>query len=247
MNKKLMVVALLVGIVLSGSAYLYAATPFGETKSGEPVDIEADEVTYDWKAGKVTATGKVVANQSGDRLQGDQLEFFTGTNNGFLLGNVVATRSDGSKMVTSRLDITGGNIFTGSGGVDYSSPENSLQANWLQYNQSTGYIQTKGRTTLIRADGMIKADQVEAWQKTEQVVGRGNVDFVSKPHSTIGKADHMDYQKAGKEQGIVTLTGNAQVVHKGENMITGPKITIDLDSGYAEADGRPTLVITPQK
>ena len=57
----------------------------------------------------------------------------------------------------------------------------------------------------------------------------------------------MDYQKAGKEQGIVTLTGNAQVVHKGENMITGPKITIDLDSGYAEADGRPTLVITPQK
>ena len=39
MNKKQMVVALLVGIVLSGSAYLYAATPFGETKSGGPVDI----------------------------------------------------------------------------------------------------------------------------------------------------------------------------------------------------------------
>lgn len=247
MNKKQMIAALLMGAVVSGSLYLSAATPFGETNSGGPVDIEADEVGYNWKDGKVTANGKVVAIQAGDRLQGDRLEFFTATKNGFLDGNVVATRSDGSRLVTSRLDITGGNVFTGSGGVDYTSPENSLQANWLQYDQSTGYILTKGRTTMKRAEGVIKADQVEAWQKTEQVVGRGNVDFVSKPHNTIGKADHMDYQKAGKEQGIITLTGNAQVVHKGENMITGPKITIDLDSGYAEADGRPTLVITPQK
>ena len=237
----------LVALSLIGSTYLVAGAPMEGGNSGAPVEITADEMDYNWKDGNMNAVGNVVAIQKGDRLQGDRLEYNTNTQSGSVIGNVVATRSDGGRMVTSRLDLTNGTTYTGSGGVNYTSPTNSLQAPWMQYNSATGYVRTEGRTTISRPDGILKADQVEAWEKSEQAIGRGNVDFSSTTYDSVGKADRIDYSKAGKTQGTIVLTGNAQLVQRGENMLTGPKITMDLDTGYAQAEGRPTLVITPQK
>ena len=236
------------GVIISllGSTYLVAGAPMEGGSNDAPIEITADEMDYNWKDGDMTATGHVVAIQKGDRLQGDRLDYNTNTQSGSVIGNVIATRADGGRMVTARLDLANGTTYTGSGGVDYTSPTNSLNAPWVQYDTSTGYVRTEGRTTLKRPDGILKADEFEGWEKTEKAIGRGNVDFVSTTHESVGKADRIDYNKGGKPQGVIVLTGNAHLVQRGENMITGPKITVDLDTGYAQAEGRPTLVITPK-
>lgn len=243
--KKQMSIGILACLVF-GSTLVFGA-PLASDSSDDPVEITADEMDYNWKDGNITANGNVVAIQKGDRLQGDRLEYDTNTSSGSVIGNVIGTRTDGSKLITARLDLTNGVIYTGSGGVNYTSPENSLQAPWLQYNTETGYIRTEGRTTMTRPDGTMRANQVEGWEKEQKMIGRGNVDFASETHQAVGKADRIDYDKGNNDQGTIVLTGNAQLVQKGGNMITGPKITMDLDTGYAQAEGRPTLVITPQK
>jgi Uncharacterized protein conserved in bacteria len=245
--KKRQLIGWCLGFSMVASSYFAVAAPF-EPSGSAAVEISADEMDYNWKTGNVSATGNVVALQKGDRLQGDRLEYNMDTQSGALIGNVVANRVDGSTLVTSRLDLSGGSTYTGSGGVNYTSPANSVQAPWLQYDSSSGYIRTEGRTTIRRAEGTMKADQIEAWEKSGQMIGRGNVDFNSPAHSAMGRAERVDYTKNNpNSQGHIVLTGNAHLVYQGDNMLTGPKITMDLDTGYAQAEGRPTLVITPQQ
>lgn len=243
--KKKQIVSWLIGGALLGNVLSIAAAPAADERAS--VEVTADQMDYNWNSGEMIAAGNVVAIREGDRLQGDRLEYNVNTESGSVIGNVIATRSDGSKMVTARLDLSGGNLFTASGGAHYTSPTGSVQAPWIQYNTETGYIQSQGRTTMVRQDGTVKADRVEAWQQSNQLIAYGNVDFVSDLHQTVGRSDRLDYAKGNQQQGILILTGNAHVVQEGKNMLTGPKITIDLDSGEAQAEGRPTLVITPNK
>lgn len=243
--KKKQWVSWLIGGALLGNMISIAAAPAAATK--ESVEITADQMDYNWNSGEMIAEGNVLALRQGDELRGDRLEYNVNTESGSVIGNVVATRTNGSKMVTARLDLDGGVLFTGSGGVHYTSPTGSVQAPWVQYNTETGFIRSEGRTTLIRPDGTVKADRVEAWERSNQLIAQGNVDFVSDLHQTVGRSDRLDYAKGNSPQGTLIFTGHAQVVQQGKNMLTGPKITIDLDTGEAQAEGRPTLVITPNK
>lgn len=243
MTKKIYAWVLALGFVGIGTLTVWAAAPSGN--SNGPIQVTANVLTYDRDSQLLNASGQVIATQGNDTLKGDLMEYHLDSQNGFVTGNVIVNRA-GGVMTAARVDLRGGDTYIASGGVFYQSPTESFSAPWLEYTVSTQFVRTQGRTKLVRSDGVIWADQMEGSQRTGNMIARGNVDFQSDLHQVTGSGDRLDYQKSGDNQGTVVLTGNAQLIQRGKNTLTGPKIRMNLDTGLAEAEGRPTLIFTPE-
>lgn len=243
MRKKVNAWVLALGFVGISTLTVWAATP--NNNSNGPIQVTANVLTYDKENQLLNASGQVVAVQGSDTLKGDLMEYYLDSQNGFVTGNVILTRADGI-LTAAKVDLRGGDTYIASGGVFYQSSTESFSTPWLEYTASTEFVRTQGRTKLVRSDGVIWADQMEGSQRTGNMIALGNVDFQSDLHQVTGTSDRLDYQKTGESQGTVVLTGNAQLIQKGKNTLTGPKIRMNLDTGLAEAEGRPTLIFTPE-
>lgn len=72
----------------------------------DPVDFEADRVSYDEKNGIVTAEGQVIISQHGTTVKADKLVYNQTTQQGQAFGNVVIIRPDGVEIKADEVSLS---------------------------------------------------------------------------------------------------------------------------------------------
>lgn len=128
--------------------------------------------------------------------------------------------------------------------ADITAPV-EVAADNLAVNQTDGSAVFTGNVVIGQGEMRLSAQKVtviyaEGGQnRIRSLQAEGNVTLVS--GADAAEAQMADYDV---ETGHVTLTGQVMLT-QGANVLTGDRVTVDLASGTAQADGRVRSVLQP--
>ncbi|MCZ0960276.1 lipopolysaccharide transport periplasmic protein LptA [Paracoccus benzoatiresistens] len=128
--------------------------------------------------------------------------------------------------------------------ADVSAPV-EVAADNLSVNQADGSAVFTGNVVIGQGEMRLSADTVtviyaEGGQsRIKSLDAKGNVTLVSGPDAAEARAATYDV-----ESGNVTLTGDV-VLTQGQNVLTGDKMLVNLESGTAQVEGRVRSVLQP--
>lgn len=132
----------------------------------------------------------------------------------------------------------------GGARADTSAPV-EVTADTLRVIQDTGEAVFTGNVLIGQGDMRISAESVTVvyaeggQQRIKSLNATGGVTLVSGPDAA--EADAAAYDVAS---GHIVLTGNAMVA-RGENVLAGDRVEIDLADGSASVSGRVRTVLQP--
>lgn len=120
---------------------------------------------------------------------------------------------------------------------DSSNLPVQVEADQLAVNQKDGTATFTGDVRISQGDMLLSAPNVhviyaEDSKKIVRLQANGGVTLVSGPDAAEAQAADYDIDAA-----TVLLTGNV-LVTQGQNVVTGDKVTINLDQGTAQIGGR---------
>lgn len=133
----------------------------------------------------------------------------------------------------------GAQIAPGGGPVAYGADN-------VEYLDSEGLLQLSGRAELIQAENRLRANTIDLHFESrgqgqaggggdvEEVVAMGDVYFVT-PTQVI-RGERAVYTAATD---TIVVTGEV-ILTQGENVMTGSRLTVQVESGRATMDGAPT-------
>ena len=135
---------------------------------------------------------------------------------------------------------------TAFGGMraDLSAPV-EVAADNLAVNQSDGSAVFTGNVVIGQGEMRLSAQKVTViyaaggQDRIRALRAEGGVTLVSGPDAAEAQAADYDV-----ESGLVTLTGQV-LLTQGGNVLAGDRVTVDLASGTARADGRVRSVLQP--
>lgn len=112
-----------------------------------------------------------------------------------------------------------------------------VEADTLSVNQKDGQATFSGNVAISQGEMLLSADTVfvtydEDGEGIKSLQASGGVTLVNGPDAA--EAQQADYDI---DTAIVVLTGGV-LVTQGQNVISGEKVTINLDSGSAQVGGR---------
>ncbi|WP_420568909.1 lipopolysaccharide transport periplasmic protein LptA [Thalassovita sp.] len=112
-----------------------------------------------------------------------------------------------------------------------------VSADSLSVNQEDGQATFQGNVAISQGEMLLSAQTVlvtynEDGEGIESLLASGGVTLVNGP--VAAEAQQADYNI---DKAIVVLTGNV-LLTQGQNVISGEKVTINLDSGTAQIGGR---------
>lgn len=235
--KKLMI-ALYTGLFLVGmTTDLYAA-------QNNPVEVVADTLDYDSVKGQINAQGSVRITQESAVLTGTSVQYNTKSQEAYATGGVKVVKDD-TTLTSAEVRSYNNTHYIATGDAVMVKGDNTLTGPKIEYFSDRQYaiVPESGRMTM--PDGVMTADQIEAFMDENRAVGSGNVHMVSETRKMDATADHAVYYSEKEKQGKVVLTGNAKAVQEG-NVLTGEVLNVYLDDKAMDAQGRPKLVIYPQ-
>lgn len=228
-------------LITGAAAGSYAA------QKDAPVDLTADTIEYDSNSGLMVAQGGVKITQNTAVITGAQAEYNTKTKESYVSGGVKAVDGD-STLTAAEVRTYNNTHLVASGDPILVKGDSRLEGPNLEYFTDREYALVTGSAKLTTADGIMTADQVEAFTREDRAVGKGNVHIVSDVHKLDARAEQAVYYgvKSTENANKVILSGNARAVQDG-NTLTGNTLTLYLDNKAMEADGgRNKLVIKPQ-
>lgn len=136
------------------------------------------------------------------------------------------------------------NVAFGGLRADVSAPV-EVASDHLSVNQSDGSAEFTGNVVIGQGEMRLSADSVTVvyaaggQTRIRSLQASGNVTLVSGPDAAEAAAALYEV-----ETGRVTLTGDV-VLTQGGNVLTGDRMTVDLDTGTAQVDGRVRSVLQP--
>ena len=128
--------------------------------------------------------------------------------------------------------------------ADTSAPV-ELSADNLSVNQTTGKAEFTGNVLIGQGQMRLSADRVTVTyaqgnqSRISALHAEGNVTMVSGEDAAEARAADYDV-----ESGNVILTGDV-LLTQGGNVLAGEKVTVDLETGTANASGRVRSVLQP--
>lgn len=136
------------------------------------------------------------------------------------------------------------NVAFGGMRADISAPV-EVAADNLSVNQADGSAVFTGNVVIGQGEMRLSADSVtvtyaEGGQnRIRSLDAEGNVTLVSGADAAEAEAATYDV-----ESGNVTLTGDV-ILTQGQNVLTGDKMLVNLESGTAQVEGRVRSVLQP--
>lgn len=132
------------------------------------------------------------------------------------------------------------------GGVkaDISAPV-EVAADALSVDQATGKAVFSGNVQISQGEMRLQAATVTVTyaegdrRRIRALEAEGDVTLVSGPDAA--EAAHASYDV---EAGRVTLTGDV-LISQGQNVLTGQTVTVDLETGSAQVEGRVRSILQP--
>lgn len=240
--RKVVTILLTFLLMASASTGIYAA------QKNVPVEMTADTIEYDSAKGIMIAQGGVKLIQGSAIITGTQAEYNTKTREAYITGGVKAVDGD-TTLTAAEVRAYNNTQLVANGDASLIKGDNRLAGPQIEYFSDREYALVSGWAKLTTPDGVMTADQVEAFTGEDRVVGKGSVHIVSDIRRLEATSDQAVYYGAKSSQNAnkVILSGNARAVQDG-NTLTGNSLTIYLDGKAMEASGgRNKLVIKPQQ
>jgi Organic solvent tolerance protein OstA len=238
MSRKIAAIALLV-LLLSA-----AAVPGISAPADNPVELTADTIEYDSKAGVMTAEGAVKIVRDHAVLTGTSAQYNTKSKEAYVAGGVKVVRDD-TTLTADQVRSYNDNYLVATGDAVLTKGENTLTGPQIEHWVDRQYSLVPGSARLTMPDGWMTADKMEAFHNEDRAVADGDVHIVSDKRSLDATSDQAVYYGSKSDQGKVVLSGNARAIQEG-NVLTGKTLTIYLDDKAMDAQGRSKLVIKPQ-
>ena len=216
-------------LLAAGAVCTAAAAP---QQGNEPMNLTADNLTYDTRTGLITAETNVRMEQGAGWIEGARATYNTKTEEGTIEGGVRAVRDD-MNLSCERLVGIGQEHWQAFGSIHMVKAGRTFTGTQVDYYPTQNdYILAGSGGTITSADGTLSADRLEGWMKDNHFVGTGNARVVSPPRDIEGGGDRMEYF-GGVERPYVVLDGNAWVF-QGNNMARSNHMTVYLaDDGSA--------------
>lgn len=134
---------------------------------------------------------------------------------------------------------------TGFGNAQNTKLPVEVTSEQLSVDQKTGKAVFTGKVVIVQGQMRLAADRVTVTyaqgdqRRISMLHAEGNVLMVSGEDAAEARA--ADYNV---ESGDVVLTGNVLLTQSG-NVLAGEKVTVDLETGTANASGRVRSVLQP--
>lgn len=128
------------------------------------------------------------------------------------------------------------------GSSDNSDAPVEVEAENLSVNQKSGTAEFTGNVQIIQGDMKLNAPRVlveytEDQSGVERLEATGGVTMVS--GEDAAEADNADYRVQDR---VIVMTGNVTIV-QGPNTLSSDKVSIDLEAGTAQMEGRVRTVL----
>lgn len=211
--------------------------------------MASGEVThFDRQAQTVRLVGNVVVQDAGNMLRGGQIDMDLAnrltrvSGPGRVFGRFGPPRGSAGKSkkkpVATGADATGQNLA----GLSSDSGPTDIEADRLDVDEAKGLAVFRGKVLAHRGDQEISAGTLEVGfnpaaaggaatpqsSQLTRMVAKGRVS-VKAPNGQVATSDHLLYETTTE---LITLTGNV-VVARGENVVKGDKLVIDLKTGQS--------------
>ena len=134
---------------------------------------------------------------------------------------------------------------TGFGSAQDTKQPVEVTAQQLSVDQKTGKATFSGKVVIVQGQMRLAADRVTVsyaqgdQSRISALRAEGNVTMVSGEDAAEARAADYDV-----ESGNVILTGDVLLTQSG-NVLAGEKVTVDLETGTANASGRVRSVLQP--
>lgn len=240
MSRKFATVAFIALLLLSIAAATGISAP-----ADKPVELTADTIEYDSKAGIMTAEGSVKLVRDKAVLTGASAQYNTKSKEAVVIGGVKVVRED-TTLTAAEVRSFNDNYLVATGNAVLTKGDNTLAGPKIEHWVDRQYTLVPGSARLTMPDGWMTADKVEAFHNEDKAVAVGDVHIVSDKRSLDATSDQAVYTGAKNSQGKVVLSGNARAVQDG-NTLTGKTLTIYLDDKAMDAQGRSKLIVKPQE
>lgn len=237
MRKKLGAV-LLAGLLSFGIAAQMQAA------QNKPVELAAEVIEYNSATGVMIATGNVRMTQDNAVMTGLSAEYNTKTKEAYVTGGVKVIKDD-AILTSAEVRSYENNHIIATGDAVLVKGESRLTGPKIDYYSDKQYALVPEAAHMTMPDGVMTANQIEAYIDENKAIGTGNVHIVSEVRQMDATADKAVYYGAKDAQGKAVLTGNARAVQEG-NTLTGETLTIYMDDKAMDAQGRTKLVVKPQ-
>lgn len=232
-------------VVLFALLLLPLAVATGITAPADkPVELTADTIEYDSKAGVMTAEGSVRLVRDKAVLTGANAQYNTKSKEAFITGNVKMVRED-TTLTAAEVRSYNDNYLVATGNAVLTKGENTLTGPKIEHWVDREYTLVPSSARMTMPDGWMTADKVEAFHKEDRAIAAGSVHIVSEKRDLDAVSDQAVYTGSKTEQGKVVMSGNARAIQEG-NVLTGKTLTIYLDDKAMDAQGKPKLVVKPQ-
>ena len=134
---------------------------------------------------------------------------------------------------------------TGFGNAQDTKLPVEVTSEQLSVDQKTGVATFTGKVVIVQGQMRLAADRVTVTyaqgdkRRISAMHAEGNVTMVSGEDAAEARAADYDV-----ESGNVILTGDV-LLTQGGNVLAGEKVTVDLETGTANASGRVRSVLQP--
>lgn len=240
------IVASVAGALVLGATMVGSASAEQKTI---PTRIKADYIQYNTETGMTQLKGNVVIYRANGTIKASNGEYNTKTKAGNLTGGVNGMQDDAKIISDSIIMHAGGTHITVTGNAYIKKADKALKADQVEYYQEKDFMETAGdHAELVMDDGSyLKATYINYDMKNGTALANGNVRIKSDVRSLVASADKANYDT--KEDGIITLIGNAKATQNG-NTIESDTIKIVntkvADKQVAKATGNVKLVYLPK-
>lgn len=221
-------------------------TSLAIAKEKEPIELNADSISYDSTKSIIIAEGNVKITQNNSVITGQKAEYSTKTQEADITGGVRAVKED-TTLTADELRSLDKNHMKAIGNVVMVKGESQLTGPQADYYADKQTAIVIGGAQLKNPDGIMTAFQVEVFFAEDRATGKGNVHIVIDIRKLDAHSDNALYygKKNTGSSGKLILTGNATAVQD-VNHLTGETLTIYLDDKSMNAQGRTKLIIKPQ-
>ncbi|MBP2638360.1 MAG: lptA [Firmicutes bacterium] len=242
-SRRNMIITVALLMLSFGSLYAVAAP---QPNAKTPVELAADTIDYDAKQGILIATGRVRIKQGQLVVTGDKAEYNTESQEGRVTGGVKAVNQDSTLTAAEVQTYKNNTYLIAIGDAVLTKGEDRLTGPRVEYFADTQYALVPQNGKIVRPDGTMTADKIEAFFQDNSATGTGSVHIVSPTRNLDATADTATYYGEPKDQSKVILSGNARAVQDG-NVLIGETLTLRLDEKAMDSQGRSKLVITQTK
>jgi len=241
----LAIVSIFVAVFIFTADFFCVPPAFSSPARGEPVQIEADTITYNNNRGIAAAEGNVTITQGETIITALRAEYNLNAREGVMSGGVKAIMENASLTADEVRSYDNNERIFARGNVILIKGDNSLTGAEVEYRPAAQYaVSSSGR--IVTKDAVMTANRMEAFFNEERAIGTGNARIVSNTRNIDATANKITYYGMPQENARIILTGNARVLD-GVNLLTGEILTINLYDRAVEAQGgRPRLVFVPQ-